>query len=129
MTIDLGQIKKVSIRDVWKHEEKDFTPWLATEVNISELAEELGLELQVEGTEVAVGPFWADVLAKDASGNLVLIENQFGKTDHDHLGKVLTYAATLGAAAVIWIAEQFTDEHRKAIEWLNEHRGAKFVCR
>ena len=122
MTADLGQIKKVSIRDVWKHEEKEFTPWLAMEANIGKLAEELDLgELQVEGVEVPVGPFSADILAKDASDNLVLIENQFGKTDHDHLGKVLTYAATLGATAVIWIAERFTDEHRKAIEWLNEH--------
>ena len=122
MTADLGQIKKVSIRDVWKHEEKEFTPWLAMEANIGKLAEELDLgELQVEGVEVPVGPFSADILAKDASDNLVLIENQFGKTDHDHLGKVLTYAATLEATAVIWIAERFTDEHRKAIEWLNEH--------
>ena len=109
MAIDLGQIKKVSIRDVWKHEEKEFTPWLAMEANISKLADELGLELQVEGVEVPVGPFSADVLAKDASGDLVIIENQFGKTDHDHLGKVLTYAATLGATAVIWIAERFTE--------------------
>ena len=96
--------------------------WLALEANISKLAEELHLgELQVEGVEVPVGPFSADILAEDASDNLVMIENQFGKTDHDHLGKVLTYAATLGAKAVIWIAERFTDEHRKAIEWLNEH--------
>lgn len=68
-----------------------------------------------------VGPFCADILAKDPSDNLVVIENQFGKTNHDHLGKILTYAATLGATAVVWIAERFTDEHRKAIEWLNEH--------
>ena len=121
MTIDLGQIKKVSIRDVWKHEENEFTPWLALEENISKLSEELALELQVEGIEVPVGPFWADVLAKDVSGDFVIIENQFGKTDHDHLGKILTYAATLGATVVIWIAKRFTDEHRKAIEWLNEH--------
>jgi hypothetical protein len=79
------------------------------------------LELQVEGVEVPVGPFSADILAKDTSENFVIIENQFGKTDHDHLGKVLTYAATLDASAVIWIAERFTDEHRKAIEWLNDH--------
>ena len=84
-------------------------------------ADAIGLELQVEGIEVPVGPYSADILAKDASGNFVIIENQFGKTDHDHLGKILTYGATLDATAVVWIAERFTDEHKKAIEWLNEH--------
>ena len=121
MPVDLGQMKKVRIRDIWKHEEHEFTPWLANEENFPQLANALGLELQVEGVEVPVGPFSADILAKDTSENFVIIENQFGKTDHDHLGKVLTYAATLDASAVIWIAERFTDEHRKAIEWLNDH--------
>ena len=121
MTIDLGLMKRVKAAELWKHEEHDFTPWLATEENIGRLAEALGLEFQVEGIEVPVGPFSADILAKDTSDNYILIENQFGKTDHDHLGKLLTYAATLGAVAVVWIAEHFTDEHRKAIEWLNEH--------
>lgn len=120
MTIDLGEIRRLRVRDHWKHEEQEFTPWLAKEDNIDRLGKAIGIELQVEGIEVAVGPFSADVLAKDASGNYVVIENQFGKTDHDHLGKILTYAATLGATVVIWIAEQFTDEHRKTIEWLNE---------
>jgi Domain of unknown function (DUF4268) len=81
----------------------------------------LGLELQIQGVEVPVGPFSADILAKDSDGNFVIIENQFGKTNHDHLGKVLTYAATLNASAVVWIAERFTDEHRRAFEWLNDH--------
>ena len=121
MPVDLGQMKKVRIRDIWKHEEHEFTPWLASEENFKRLADALGLELQVEGVEVPVGPFSADILAKDTSENFVIIENQFGKTDHDHLGKVLTYAATLDASAVVWIAERFTDEHRKAIEWLNDH--------
>ena len=120
VTIDLGEIRKLRVRDHWKHEEHEFTPWLANEENIGRLAKAIGLELQVEGIEVPVGPFSADVLAKDASGNYVVIENQFGKTDHGHLGKTLTYAATLGATVVVWIAEQFTDEHRKTIEWLNE---------
>lgn len=121
MAIDLGQIRKVQVREHWRHEEQEFTPWLAKDENIARLAEAIGLELQVEGVEVPVGPFTADILAKEASGNYVVIENQFGKTDHDHLGKLLTYAATLGAVAVVWVAEKFTDEHRKAIEWLNEH--------
>ena len=116
----LGQIKKVPVRDLWKHEEQELA-WLAKEENIGRLSEVIGLELQVEGIEVPVGPFTADILAKEASGNYVVIENQYGKTDHDHLGKLLTYAATLGAIAVVWVAEKFTDEHRKAVEWLNEH--------
>ena len=121
MTIDLGQMKRVKAAELWKHEEHDFTPWLATEENIGRLADALGLEFQVEAIEVPVGPFSADILAKDTSENYIVIENQFGKTDHDHFGKILTYAATLGAVAVVWIAERFTDEHRKAIEWLSEH--------
>src|SRR5271155_920997 len=115
MTFNLGDIKKLRVRDYWKHEEHAFTPWLAQDENMEKLADAIALELQVEQIEVPVGPFSADILAKDTSGNYVVIENQFGKTDHDHLGKLLTYAATLGATAVVWIAEQFTDEHRKAI--------------
>jgi hypothetical protein len=121
MTTDLGELRKIRVHEQWKHEEQDFTPWLGKDENISRLSDAIGLELQVEGFEVPVGPYSADVLAKDASGNYVVIENQYGKTDHGHLGQILTYAATLGATAVVWIAEQFTDEHRKAIEWLNEH--------
>ena len=120
MTVDLGEIRKLRVRDHWKHEEHEFTPWLAREENIGKLGDAIGLELQVVGVEVPVGPFSADVLAKDAWENYVVIENQFGKTDHDHLGKLLTYAAALDAKAVVWVAEHFTDEHRKTIEWLNE---------
>jgi hypothetical protein len=123
MSVELGTIKSVRMREIWKHEEHDFTPWLASEENIARLSDAVGLELQVEGVEVAVGPFTADILAKDPYGGYVVIENQFGKTDHDHFGKLLTYAATLGAKAVIWIAEHFTDEHRKLVEWLNERTG------
>lgn len=121
MKVDLGTIRKLPMTELWKHEELEFTPWLASDSNISQLAEAIGLELQVEGIEVPVGPFTADILAKQPSGEYVVIENQFGKTDHDHFGKMLTYAATLGATTVVWVAERFTDEHRKAIEWLNEH--------
>ena len=121
MSIDLGQIKKVRVRDLWGHEEHEFTPWLASDENIGKLAEAIGMELQVDGVEVPVGPLSADILAKDSFDNFVIIENQFEKTNHDHLGKILTYAATLDARTVVWIAERFTDEHRKVIEWLNEH--------
>jgi hypothetical protein len=120
MAIVLGDLKYLKLKDVWPHEEYDFTPWLAREENLSTLSKELGLELQFEQIEVPVGPYFADILAKDASGRVVVIENQFGKTDHDHLGKLIAYAATLGASVVIWIAENFTEQHQRAIEWLNE---------
>jgi hypothetical protein len=120
MSAVLGELKHKTLRTVWGHEEMEFTPWLAQEANIARLAEAIGLDLQVERTEVRVGPYSADILAKDASGAYVVIENQFGKTDHDHLGKLLTYGATLGASHVVWIAEQFTDEHKKALDWLND---------
>lgn len=120
MTLKLGQLKNLRLKSVWDHEERDFTPWLAEESHLSALSDAIGMDLQLERIEVPVGPYFADILAKDASGDFVVIENQFGKTDHDHLGKLLTYGATLGASAVVWIAEQFTDEHHKTVEWLNE---------
>ncbi|HVM50315.1 MAG TPA: DUF4268 domain-containing protein [Candidatus Acidoferrum sp.] len=86
------------------------------------MGEALGLELEVEHTEVAVGPYSADILARDSgSGDPVVIENQLGKTNHDHLGKAITYAAALGASTVVWIAPDFTEEHRRAVDWLNEN--------
>lgn len=120
MTLKLGQLKNLKLKSVWNHEEHDFTPWLAEESHLSALSDAIGMDLQLERIEVPVGPYCADILAKDASGEYVVIENQFGKTNHDHLGKLLTYGATLGASAVVWIAEQFTEEHRKTVEWLNE---------
>lgn len=116
----LGTLKYLSLKHVWPHEERDFTPWLAQEENLASLSDALGLELQLEQIEVAVGPYSADMLAKDSEGNYVIIENQFNKTNHDHLGKLITYGATLGASIVIWIAERFSEEHQRAIEWLNE---------
>jgi len=116
----LGIIKYLNLNKVWPHEEKDFTPWLAEEMNLTALSKVLGLELHFEQIEVKVGPYSADILARDGRGGLVVIENQFGRTNHDHLGKLITYGATLGASAVIWIAEHFTEEHQRAIEWLNE---------
>jgi Domain of unknown function (DUF4268) len=122
MKKELGQIKRVKVTNVWAHEAHEFTPWLAQPENVAQLANAIGLELEVEGIEVSVGPYSADILAKDTySGRFVVIENQFGKTNHDHLGKLLTYGATLGASAVVWLAETFTEEHRKAIEWLNDN--------
>lgn len=121
MTESLGQLERVEVRHLWPHETADFTPWLAREENMSKLGDALGLELEAEGTEVAVGPYSADILALDSAGNYVVLENQLAKTDHDHLGKSIAYAAVLGARTVIWVAPNFTDEHRKAFDWLNDN--------
>ena len=122
MRINLGELKLVNLREVWPHESADFTPWLAEESNIHRLGAAIGMELEVENVEVAAGPFAADILARDtASGDYVIIENQLGKTNHDHLGKCITYSAVLGATTVVWIAAEFTDEHTRALNWLNDH--------
>tara|TARA_R110001592_G_scaffold185575_2_gene429652 strand:+ start:943 stop:1875 length:933 start_codon:yes stop_codon:yes gene_type:complete len=116
----LGKIKTVPLRTIWKNEAYDFTPWLAD--NIIELGQALGLELEFEDKEVSVGPYSADILAKDVgTGQYVVIENQLEKTNHDHLGKCITYASVLNASAVIWVASEFTEEHKKAMDWLNDH--------
>lgn len=118
----LGSLKKIDVRSQWANEASNFTPWLAQENNIAELSYSLGIELEVESTEVAVGPYSADILARDsATGDYVIIENQLGKTDHDHLGKSITYASVLNASAVVWIATNFTEEHKKALDWLNDN--------
>jgi hypothetical protein len=107
---------------MWPHEAADFTPWLAHPDNIKRLGEAIGLELEVEHTEVAVGPFAADILARESgTGSYVVVENQLEATDHDHLGKSLVYAAVLGAKTVVWVAPQFPDEHRKTLDWLNDN--------
>lgn len=124
----LGKLENVDLREIWKTEASDFTPWLAREDNIELLGNEIGIELEVEGTEKDVGPFRADILCKDTvDGHWVLIENQLEKTDHTHLGQLLTYAAGLNAVTVVWIADRFTDEHRAALDWLNEITDNRFT--
>lgn len=118
--MDLGILKTVTPRQKWNNEARDFTPWLAN--NIDELNKALGLELEVENTEVGVGPYSADILAKDTgTDKYVVIENQLEKTNHDHLGKAITYASVLDASTIIWIATDFTEEHKKSLDWLNDH--------
>lgn len=120
-TGSLGRLARVTLRNVWQSESGDFTPWLAKEENIALLGEAIGLELEVEAQEKNVGPFRADILCKDtATSDWVLIENQLERTDHSHLGQLLTYAAGLHAVTIVWIAERFTEEHRAALDWLNE---------
>jgi hypothetical protein len=116
----LGELKKVPLRNIWKNEAYEFTPWLVN--NLEQIGKAIGLELEFEAQEVAVGPYSADILAKDAgTDKFVVIENQLEKTDHDHLGKCITYASVLDASAVIWIASKFSEEHKKALDWLNDH--------
>ena len=116
----LGKLTRVDLRDIWTREADDFTPWLAREENLGILGETLGIDLELEAQEKAVGPFRADVLCKDiGNGTWVLIENQLERTDHTHLGQLLTYASGLEAVTIVWIAARFTDEHRSTLDWLN----------
>lgn len=122
MSQSLGVFKKLDVRSQWPHEEYDFTPWLARKENIAALGEVIGIELEVVGIEQAVGPYFVDILAKDLlGGQHVIIENQLAKINHDHLGKALTYASFYDASAIIWIATEFTEQHQRAIEWLNDN--------
>jgi hypothetical protein len=121
-TTALGRVSRVELREAWRDEARDFTPWLAD--NLDLLGEALGMRLEVDEREAGVGEFSLDLLATDAeTGRTVVVENQFGKTNHDHLGKLLTYAAGLDAAFVVLVAESIRDEHRQALEWLNEKAG------
>lgn len=123
----LGRLVKVNIRDIWRTEAQDFTPWLAREENLAVLAEALDMELEIEAQERNVGPFRADILCKDLSDNSwVLIENQLERTDHVHLGQLLTYASGLETVTIVWIATSFTEEHRAALDWLNKITDEQF---
>lgn len=118
----LGRLETVDIRKVWPHEQYDFSKWLAAEENIRELGDTLNLSLTDVETEKFVGNYRCDILCKDEiTGKMVLIENQLEPTNHDHLGKIITYASGLDAAVIVWIVASARDEHASAIEWLNKH--------
>lgn len=118
----VGRLEKVPLNEIWKHEALDFTPWLAG--NIDVLSKALNLQLRVIETQKTVGSFYLDLLAEDENGIHVVIENQIYKTDHDHLGKVLTYMTNLDAKTAIWLTSDARPEHIRAMAWLNESSPA-----
>ena len=129
----LGKLEEISdLRKVWPHEAADFTPWLAEEENINLLSEALGLEIAVTEAESSVGNFSVDIYASEMGRDRkIIIENQLEETDHDHLGKLITYAAGKSADLIIWIVRHARAEHRVAIEWLNNHTKENigfFLC-
>ncbi len=121
MKQELGKLERVeNLREIWPTEDGDFTPWLAKEENLKLLSETIDMELELEAQEKNVGPFRADILCKNTDdGSWVLIENQLERTDHTHLGQLLTYGAGLDAINIVWIASKFTGEHRAALDWQN----------
>ena len=126
-TYNLDTIQKVPLREVWPHEAHDFTKWLAEEQNLATLGMAVGIELELIETESSVGSFNVDIYAQESgTGRKVIIENQLEDTNHDHLGKVITYAAGKDAEVVIWVVARARDEHRQAIEWLNQHTDRDF---
>jgi len=126
---ELGRISEVEVREVWRYEAQNFTTWLSKPENLELLGASLGLELEFVGREVPVGPYWLDILAQErGSGRYVAIENQLEWADHGHLGQLLTYAAGRQAQVLIWVAPRFTDQHREAINWLNQWTQREIEC-
>lgn len=120
----IGKIKEVPLREVWKHEALEFTRWL--EENMDVLSEKIGIALLNVDRERNAGAFNVDLVAEDENGNPVIIENQLGKSDHDHLGKIITYLTAIEAKAAIWIVSEPRPEHISAISWLNGSSAASF---
>lgn len=121
MLNNIGKLEVLDLKDVFKHEAGDFTPWLAQE-GLEILGQALGMSLNFVAREVSVGDFRADIKARDDDGNIIVIENQFNLTNHDHLGKMLTYVAGIeDVQTAIWITENVREEHRAVIDWLNNH--------
>ena len=121
--VRLGNLEEVKdLRTVWPHEALDFTPWLAEDANLALLADAVGLEITLDETESQVGSFNVDIYATETgTERKIIIENQLEDTNHDHLGKLITYASGKGADIIIWIVKRAREEHRAAIEWLNNH--------
>lgn len=122
----LAKLKKIDLREEWNHEASDFTNWLAQDENLQLLGEEIGIDISLVQTEASVGKFSVDILAEENNtGRKIVIENQLELTNHDHLGKIITYASGFDAEIVIWIVKDVRDEHKQAVDWLNEHTDDK----
>ncbi len=118
--MQLGTLIEVPLKEIWQGEATHFTPWLAE--NLSRLGDKIGMELELQQTEADAGDFAADIIASDVATNRrVVIENQFGLSDHKHLGQILTYSSVLNASVVVWVAETIRQEHRTAIDFLNQN--------
>lgn len=119
----IGKLESVDVRKLWVHEQYDFSAWLAKEANLSILGETLGISFTDVETEKFVGSYRCDIVAKDDNNKdkIVIIENQLERSDHDHLGKIITYASGLDASTIIWIVTNARTEHKSAIEWLNNN--------
>ncbi|OGJ68181.1 hypothetical protein A3J34_00480, partial [Candidatus Peribacteria bacterium RIFCSPLOWO2_02_FULL_51_10] len=125
MKKNLAKLQKIDLRDVWGIE-PDFTNWLAQKENLDLLGEEIGVDIKPIKTEANVGQFKVDILAEEeSSGRKIIIENQLEDTNHDHLGKIITYASGYDAEIIIWVVRDVREEHQRAVEWLNEHTDEK----
>lgn len=128
----LEEVTNLSLRNIWPNEAKDFTPWLSREENIQLLADAIGVDITVDETESSVGDFNVDIYATETgTGKRIIIENQLEDTNHDHLGKIITYASGKSAQIIIWIVKHAREEHRSAIVWLNNHTDETigfFLC-
>ena len=124
--IEFGTLADAPLRETWAHEAHQFTPWLAQ--NLDRLSQAIGIPLELTDTEMRVGSFSADILARNpADDSVVLIENQLEGSDHTHLGQIMTYLAGLETHTMVWVAPSFRDEHLSAIKWLNEHTVDPFA--
>lgn len=122
MIPNLGRIQQVPLREVWQNEATSFTPWLLQNEDV--LSDLLGIDITLERREEAVGRFSLDLIGRNNDdGSTVIVENQLEGTDHNHLGQLLTYAGGLDAHTIIWVASDFRDEHRAALDWLNRVTG------
>lgn len=124
--MELGRLEKIELREIWRHEALDFTRWLAKKENIALLSKEIGIDIEVIETEMSVGRYNVDIFARDIESNKkIVIENQLENTNHDHLGKMLVYAAGLDADIAIWVVKDVNEEHKQAVEWLNDNSFEK----
>lgn len=121
----IQKIARISLREAFKHEAYDFTKWL--QENLDVLNDCIDLTLSNAEAEATAGDFSVDLVAEDASGNKVIIENQLEKSNHDHLGKLITYLVAIEARAAIWIVSEPRPEHVSAITWLDESSGSSYI--